>query len=105
MSDAEVRPYVGDIGTIIELDCQEVITGASNLKMYCSKPKLLDPNSYELKEWTTGVSVYGTTKIRYTVVSGDFNVAGRYLVQAYLELGTWKGRTDIVEFYVHDKLV
>lgn len=102
---SDVKPYAGDIGTIIELDCQETITGATGLKMYCKKPKASDPTAQELKEWTTGVAIYGTTKLRYAIVSGDFDVGGRYQVQAYLELGGWKGRTDIVEFIVYDKLV
>ena len=101
---SDVKPYVGDIGTIIELDCQETITAATNLKMYCKKPKLTDPTTYEIKEWTTGITIYGTTKLRYAVVSGNFDVGGRYQVQAYLELSGWKGRTDIVEFIVYDKL-
>jgi len=101
----EIKPYVGDCGTIIELDCQEVISGAGGLKMYCKKPKASAPNTFEIKEWTTGVALYGTTKIRYAVVSGDFDVRGHYEVQAYLELSGWKGRTDIIKFYVYDKLM
>jgi hypothetical protein len=95
-----MRPFVGDIGTVIELRIGTNITGATNLKMFCRKPKV-DGSGYEIKTWTTGVYIYGSANLCYVTIQNDFDVPGVYRVQGYLELSDgWKGRTEVAEFEV-----
>lgn len=83
----ENKPYVGDIGTVINIDCGENIAGGTSYKFLVRKPQ------GDTTEWTATLD--GTQNLKYTVQSGDFNQAGKYLVQPQITLstGTWKGTT------------
>ncbi len=87
--------YIGDIGTLIEIDLGENISTASGLKLEVEKP------DNTRVEWTP--TLYGTNYLRYTTVSGDLNVAGRYGINPTFTLGTWIGRCDTVFFEVHSR--
>ena len=39
--------------------------------------------------WTP--AVYESNFLKYTTVAGDLDEEGRYYIQAYIELGTFKG--------------
>jgi hypothetical protein len=78
------KVYVGDVGTKIRLDCNpddldEIdIASASTLKIL-----VLKPSGTEV-EWTA--SRYGSTnQITYTSVDDDFDEAGTYKLQAYVQ--------------------
>lgn len=86
--------YVGDIGTVILVDCGTVITGATNTKL-----KVKKPDGSEV-EWTATID--GTQKLKYIVASGDLNVAGTYYLNALLILGSWAGLGETATFSVYD---
>lgn len=86
------KVYVGDIGTIIEVDCDEDISTATGYKLVVRKP------DGTRADWTA--SIYGTTALRHTTVAGDLSVAGIYRVQPYMTLDSWTGRGKTVEFEV-----
>jgi len=91
----EERSYVGDVGTIVKIDMQETITGATGLIFNVRKP-----NGDEVV-WTP--SIDGTEKLKYTVVEGDFNVPGVYKIQPELTLGTFSGKGYTARFTVYRK--
>jgi hypothetical protein len=86
--------YVGDIGTEIIVDTCSDISAATSVILKIEKP---DGTKVE---WT-GV-VYQTTKIRYVIIEGDFDQAGKYLLQAYAEIGSWSGHAKTTFFVVSD---
>jgi len=86
--------YVGDVGTEIFVDCCLNITGATNTKLMIKKP---DDTQVE---WTATID--GTNHLKYTVVAGDFNIAGTYLLQASLTIGGWSGLGETAQFTVYD---
>ena len=98
----EDKPYVGDIDTIIEVGFKkkgltlEDISLATLVELHIKKA-----GSGDLVKWTG--AVYNTNYIRYTVIEGDFDQSGVYLVNPYLEIGGWKGCGETVSFYVYKK--
>jgi hypothetical protein len=92
--DGDSKYYVGDIGTDLVVDTCEPITTATTTDLRIMKP---DGNLFT---WTG--AVYDTTKIKYTVIAGDFDQAGTYRLQAYVVMPGWTGRGDTVFFKVRD---
>ena len=80
MSD---KPYVGDIGTILEVDCGVDISASTTHNLMVQKPDL------------TTVELVGTVHnedfIRYTTVDGDLNQAGVYRIQSKIVVSGWTG--------------
>ena len=89
------RVYVGDIGTIIEIDMQQDISTATSVALYVKKPDTTEVT------WTP--TVYNNNYLRYTLVSGDVDIAGVYKIQPYVEFTDWKGMGNTVEFTVYEK--
>ena len=90
MSD---KPFVGDVGTDIIVNCGVNITGATGTKILYYKPSGVSG------EWTA--DVYQSNYLKYTTVAGDFDEAGTYRIQAKLTLTGWTGRgeTDMFKVY------
>lgn len=88
------KSYVGDIGTVFTVDCGTDISDATTVKLM-----ILKPGSSTEIEWTG--SIYSTQYIRYTTVDGDFNVAGLYRLQAFVDTpdGEWRGETTTFRVY------
>lgn len=85
--------YMNDIGTTIKIKVQnrDISTG-SNYKIYYKSP-----------DGTTGswnASLHNTDTIEYAVGVDDFNVAGKWQIQGYVELPGWSGFTDMNELMV-----
>lgn len=82
----ENRVYLGDIGTVITLDCESDISAATVRKILVRKP-----DGSEI-EWTA--SQVGTSLI-YTIALGDLDQSGEWSMQAYVETpaGKWRGET------------
>jgi len=87
------KHYIGEVGTVITVECTETITGATDTVIAVLKP------DGTTDEWTA--SIYGTTQLRCVTVSTDFSVAGTYYVQAYMTLGSWTGYGDTDTFEVY----
>jgi long-subunit fatty acid transport protein len=92
----EGKVYVGDVGTEIKVDMQESMSGATDITFEVKKP------SGEEKTWS-GVEIVETTKLKYTIQSGDLDVSGTYKVQPKLTLGAWIGKGYTVSFRVYEK--
>jgi len=84
--------YVGDIGTQIVVDVCGSLATATLVRFDVEKP---DGTS---ASWVG--SVYGTTSITYTVVAGDFNQAGEYRLQSYVEMPGWTGHGNTITFKI-----
>lgn len=87
------KVYVGDVGTEIILECTTDISTATAHHI-----QVMRPDGVEV-EWIT--SIEGTTKLKYTALEGDFDMEGEYMLQAYVELPTWKGLGETVILTVH----
>jgi hypothetical protein len=84
--------YVGDVGTKIIVDGGEDISSATVMRLYVKKPDGV------IVTWNAALE--GVTKLTYTVQAGDWDIAGRYLLQAYVVTPSWTGRGDTVSFDV-----
>lgn len=91
---SDVKPYVGDVGTAIDIDVQENISTATNLKFNVLKP------DDTIVQWTPTLQVDNQT-LRYVTQSNDFSLAGIYKIQVGLTLGSWSGKCDTVAFEVY----
>lgn len=73
--------YVGDIGTIINLDTQSDLTGATTLEMEIKKPS----GATVTKTAAIPVGLDATDGIiTYATIAGDFDEAGKYYIQAHI---------------------
>lgn len=95
MATSANKVYVGDIGTIIYVNTKEDISAATVLQLKIKKPSG--------KEVIWNGVLDGTMKIKYIAQQGDFDEAGDYFVQAYVELPAWRGRGEVDSFKVFDK--
>ena len=86
---------VNDIGTIVEATIKDGagvvvnLSGATVLRF-----KLIRPDN-NIIERTASLSTDGTDgKMRYTSITGDFNVSGEWRVIGYVEIGSAKWHTS-----------
>ena len=84
--------FVGDVGTVISLDCGTSVTTATVRKIVVKKP-----NGVRV-QWTAAVDT--ETSIKYVVQAGDLDVAGDWQLQAYVEFPAWKGRGSVATLKV-----
>jgi hypothetical protein len=94
--DLDGKYYIGDIGTEIIVDtCVDLVeAGAIVTNLIVEKP------DRTVEIWAG--SIYGTTSIKYVVQVGDFDQAGPYRIQAYVEMSGWTGRGNTATFQVTD---
>ena len=93
------RIYVGDIGTILTVDAQDPDASAINLTGMTLTLDVWKPGATSSVSWTGTIS--GTTSITYTTVSGDWDFAGEYRIQAKVVDGTKVWRGTAYRFDVH----
>ncbi len=102
----EKKVRVGDIGTVLEIELLDNCVPA--LPVNAATVKTITIVRPDETTFTRAAvfSVDGVNgKIYIVSVSGDFTVSGTYYIQAYIELPSWKGNSDIGEFEVFDNLV
>jgi len=85
--------YVGNIGTIIDIDMGEDVSQATELSWNIRRP--------DGGETTWTPQVYDTTFLRYVLQVGDVSLAGVYHIQPKLTLGSWVGFGSAVELRVY----
>lgn len=85
--------YVGDVGTEIIVDTLSDLSTAAVHDL-----AILKPGATSEVIWT-GV-VVDTTKIKYIIGAGDWDVAGIYKLQSVVDLPSWQGRGNTVTFVV-----
>lgn len=86
------KHYIGEIGTVVEVDCGVDIRGATVTNLLVTKP------GGTIVTWTA--SIYGTNKLRYTIQEGDLDEDGTYALQSYIEISGWKGRGVTASFTI-----
>jgi hypothetical protein len=88
------KHYIGEVGTVLTLDCGVDISDATVFEIEVTKP------NGTTATWTGTLS--STDSIGYTLQTGDFNQDGIYKLQAHVTSvgGEWYGET--VELYVYD---
>lgn len=86
----------GDVGTEIVLDCGFTVSTATVMQIVARTPK------GEKKTWSAILE--GTTKIKYTLATGDLNMAGTWQLQAYIEMPGWKGHGLPISLNVSNNL-
>ena len=88
------KTYIGDVGTVIELDTGVSLAGASALSIEAAKP---DGTTVSWTATATGTSV------RYTTQAGDLDVSGAWVLQAKATIGsgTWRGESVQLRVYPH----
>lgn len=88
--------YVGDIGTVIELDTGIALSGASPLRIKYEKP-----DGTTRGYW--GATVTDTTKAKYTTVADDLDVSGVWVFQVYAGgLSGWTGHGEEYKRTIYD---
>lgn len=98
----EIHQY--DIGTDIEVTVRD---GASAVDISAATAKYLNfykPSGGSVAKSATLSSDGTNGKMKYTTVSGDLDEVGIWKLQAYLELGAWKGHSSTVSFEVFENI-
>jgi len=105
MSDTII--HMGDMGTVIRLTVTENdgetpvnVSGATVKTFYFVKPNGEKFN--KPAEFDSGNGIDG--KLKYITVEGDIDVAGRWQVQARIEIGTAKYFSSVTTFIVKSNL-
>ena len=89
------KVYKGDIGTKIVLDTKQNIVLADVMKIYYTKPDGTVGNWIAEKE-------ADNQSVSYTTISvNDLNIAGLWKLMAYVEIPSWKGYGETVDFIVY----
>lgn len=88
-------PVVGDLHTTIVVDLGTDVSGAVEAIIYAKKP------NGELVSWN---ATPGSTSITYITQQGDFDIPGKWIIQPYVDLSTWRGRGAQVEMIVESRL-
>lgn len=89
------KMYVGDVGTVIYVDCGVSIATATDVRLKIKKPDRTE------HEWIG--TIYNDKFIKYVIVSGDFDQKGKYYVQAHVQTPTWLGSGETTTFTVYDE--
>jgi len=96
---SEQKAYVGDVGTVIELDAGIDLSSQTSIAINVRKP-----DGSEVV-WTATVRGSDPTKAYHVAAAGDLDQAGTYLLQLAATLtgpaGTWTGlgRTAILRVW------
>lgn len=87
------KPYVGDTGTVITLDCGQDISAATARAIEVRKP------DGTTATWAAVAS--GSNAIAYTTLAGTLDMPGTWRLQARVTLpsGTWLGETAELAVY------
>jgi hypothetical protein len=88
------KVYIGDVGTIVDVDCGESLIGATGQLL-----KVRKPNGAEVS-WAASISA---NSLKHTAISGDFDLVGTYLIQPYLTITGWTGHGLTVSLEVYGR--
>jgi len=99
MADVDYRPYVDDVGTVIEVAMGEDLTAFTVLKL-----KVFKKHDNTTDVWTCAQKAGGGNEniLTYTIVADDFDLPGKYVCQPYGEAPGWSGHGDSFEFTVFE---
>ena len=85
------QPYVGTVGFVIEADCLQDLSAATDARFLVRKP------SGATTVWPATVTTLdGATRyLRHTTTAGDLNEVGCYALHACLTLEDWQGPGEV----------
>mgnify|MGYP001153685473 CR=1 FL=1 len=95
----EKKHYIGTVGTPIIVDTDEDISTATVLKLLVKKPSGSEVVWEAVLGPANAIGIY--TKLQYTVQTGDWDEAGWWSIQAYVEMPEWKGPGNTVKFKLY----
>ena len=87
------KVYVNAIGTLLNINCQETMSGASKLAL-----TILKPSGARARWLPTALGNY----LKYYTVANDLNEAGTYYIQPYAKIGSWEGPGNTMSLKVYD---
>jgi len=93
------KHYVGEVGTPVLVDTGSDISTATVLKILVKKPCGNETEWVGILGPPNTLGIY--TQIKYVVVAGDWDEAGWWNIQSYIEMPGWKGRGDTVKFKLY----
>lgn len=81
------KPYINQAGFLIEADCGQDITGATDTLFRVRKPSGIETT------WPAAAfSIDGVTQgLKYATKAEDLNESGVYKIHAQFSLGDWTG--------------
>jgi hypothetical protein len=81
--------HAGDVGTKIRIvpDDGTSLSGATDVQLRLKKPN---------QTIITRNAAIVAGAVEYVTVEGDIDVAGKWALQAYVDLATWRGSSKIV---------
>lgn len=82
------RHYIGEVGTIIHIDCGIAVASATDVIVYLTRPDGSVVQRLSLPEVFQGSSNF----VQFIVAAGDLNQAGEYKSQVCMTLGAWRGK-------------
>lgn len=90
------KVYVGDLGTVIIVDCGSAITGATTKDLKVKKP------DGTIVTWTA--EIYQVNYLRYVsdLVDSDFDIEGVYYLQSRVVVDGWSGLGETANFRAYD---
>jgi len=98
MTDGKI--YVGDTGTVIELDAGVDLSSQTSIMIVVKKPDGSETT------WSAAVKSSDPTKCYHITAAGDLDQAGVYRLQIQATLsgpsGTWTGRGETAILSVYD---
>lgn len=92
--------YVGDEGTDIIIEAGEDISAASVIKIKYKKPDD-STGEWEAEYYDDPLSEFTNSALKYTVLTDDWDQAGNWYTNPYIEMGTWKGHGETDTFKLH----
>lgn len=84
--------FVGDVGTEIILNCGVSIVSATSLSIKARKPSGV--------EVSLQATLLAPNSLKYVTVAGDLDEPGAWLLQAYVDMPSWRGRGGTVVMQV-----
>lgn len=84
------KHYVNDIGVNLIINCNQNISTATSRTIEITKP--------DGSTSSVAGTIYASSYLKYTSVSGTFSIAGKYFAQAKFILDGWNGRGDTVVY-------
>lgn len=95
---AEIKHYVGEVGTAVIVDCGQDISAATGVSLSVKKP------DGTTASWSATIYTLDgdPNYLRHVTIASDFSMAGVYEIQAVLTLGSWTGRGQTTNFIVYE---
>lgn len=99
MAVDEIHQY--DIGTVLRVTVKD---GTAVVDISAATAKFLNlykPSGGSVAKTASFTNSGTDGQMQYITVANDLNEVGTWRLQAYLELASWKGHSDIVQFEVY----